>query len=259
MRKTRTSHIVYAILATVAVVVLFVTYGTVLPAVPFAPVSLNGPTVVDSDGEATVVVDTESRRALIMNAEGDMTGVIDCTTADSPVNAITDACVSDGLVYVSGVRFAPDSDVIDKERVAVYSEGGAPIALVFEKQGDESTIPLVKSLSDIPDGVAVAYESYYPQGVLSEGVGNEDESSRVDDAGYRIVFEVLGTGEKLITDTEGVATHDAAMTDDGSGRYVLLSARGVLDDGVAAIDSNLYAGRVFTSIDVGNGAYVRHA
>ena len=155
MRKTRVSHIVLAILATVAVVVLFVTYGTVLPAVPFAPVSLDRPTVVDSDGESTVVVDTESRRALIMNADGEMTGVIDCTTADSPVNAITDVRVSDGLVYVSGVRFAPDSDIIEKERVAVYSEGGTPIALAFEMQGDGSATPLVKSLSDIPDGVAV--------------------------------------------------------------------------------------------------------
>ena len=75
MMPASKSHIVLGVLAALAAAVLFITYGTVLPAAPFVPVQLNGPTAVDSDGEFTGIVDTESHRALILNAEGDLTGV----------------------------------------------------------------------------------------------------------------------------------------------------------------------------------------
>ena len=106
MKSMRISRIVLTACAVFAAIVLFVTYGTVLPAAPFASIQLDGPTTVDSDGEFSAIVDSGSRRVLILNGEGDLTGVVDCTTADAPV-AVTDVCVVDGSICISGVRFAP--------------------------------------------------------------------------------------------------------------------------------------------------------
>ena len=140
MHTTGRLHIVLAVLAALAGVVLFSTYGTVLPAAPFSPISLNSPSVVDSDNNTTVVVDSESRRALILNAEGNLTGVVSCATADCPIEAITDVCVGDNAIYLSGIRFVPDSDVVDQERVVAYDKDGSLQGIVFEIPGMKSSL-----------------------------------------------------------------------------------------------------------------------
>ncbi|MBR0405166.1 MAG: hypothetical protein IJI68_08215 [Eggerthellaceae bacterium] len=98
MKSRRPLHIVLAVLAVISAMVLFVTYGKTIPVSPFDTVRLEQPTVVDSDGEVTAVVVGESRRALVLNSSGDLTGIINCETLDSPIDAITDVCVSNGLV-----------------------------------------------------------------------------------------------------------------------------------------------------------------
>ena len=238
MEKRRISHIVLAVLSVAAAMVLFVTYGTVLPSAPFVAVPLNGPTTADSDGEFTVVADTESRRALILNADGDLTGVVSCVTADSPVDAITDVCVRDGRIYVLGVRYEPDSDTITKERVAVYDKGGNLQDVVYEKAGrDENR--LIKALHDTREGVAVSYEQY-----------SVDQPDAVKGD---IVFDLIG--EDGITQIGQVkkgstGVFDVALADDDNGeyRYVTLSVRGMLGDGESEFDQKVLAGHVYTAI-----------
>lgn len=82
MEPVRKSHVVVAVLAAA---VLFATYGTALPSAPFMPVQVSGPSAADSDGGMTVIADSESRRALILNEDGDLTGVASCSMADSPM------------------------------------------------------------------------------------------------------------------------------------------------------------------------------
>ena len=103
MKKARKSHIVLAILAALAAAVLFATYGTVLLSAPFSEIEIAGPIVVDSDGNMTAIADSESRRALILNADNNLTGIVDCTIIDAPSDAITDVCVSNGIIYLLGV------------------------------------------------------------------------------------------------------------------------------------------------------------
>lgn len=155
MAGSRIAHIVLVVAAVFAAAVLFVTYGTVLLAAPFAEVQLNGPSLVDSDGECTAVADTESRRVLILNSEDDLTGVVSCATMDSPIEAVTNVCVSQGVVYVSGVLYAADSDNIAKERVAAYDKGGNLLGVVYETEGYGTSLAKIKGLDDAVQGCAV--------------------------------------------------------------------------------------------------------
>ena len=240
MEKRRISHIVLAVLAVAAAVMLFATYGTVLPAAPFAPIQLGGPTTADSDGEFTAVVDTESRRVLIMNADGDLTGVVSCLTADSPIDAITDVCVSKGYVYVAGVRYEPDSSVIAEERLAFYDKGGNYKGIVFSIRGDGDS-PDIKALCDVPEGVAVAYERTDHDGPLKT-------SSTI---AFDIVDKDAATRIGTI-DAGAISTYAAAFAADGKGdyRYATLSVRGVLSDGKTDYASETLTNHVFTAIDI---------
>lgn len=244
MKSIRKSHIVLALLAVFAAAVLFVNYGTVLLSVPFASVHLNGPTSVDSDGEHTVAIDTESRRALIMNSSGDLTGVVSCSTIDSPVDAITDVCVSNNRVYVSGVRYMPDSDNIFQERVAVYDKGGNFKGVVYELEGDGST-PLIKSLSDVSDGVVVSHEKEIHQ-------GSEESRART----FCISFVLIGQNEtkEIGTDSSrNAAAFDVAVSDageEGAYQYAILNSLGILDNETVDYTPQVYEGHVYTSIDI---------
>ena len=257
METLNKSRIVLTALAVLAAAVLFVTYGTVLPSAPFASIPLNGPTAVDSDGRITGVVDTESRRALILNADGDLTGVVSCATTDSPFDAITDVCVKDGLVYLSGARFAPDSDAIEQERVAVYDKGGNFQGVVFEKDGDGSAIPSIKSLNDAATGVVISYEKRADwdsaQEAYHEEVKDRTGTDAIDEPGNEVAFLLLGSAEPHTVDTGDVPIHDAAFSDGDGARYAVLSVRGVLNDEASDLGSQQFTGRVFAAIDLGDG------
>lgn len=233
MKSMRISRIVLTACAVFAAVVLFVTYGTVLPAVPFASIQLDGPTTVDSDGKFSAIVDSGSRRVLILNGDGDLTGVVDCTTADTPVDAVTGVCVVDEAICISGVRFAPDSDVIQRERVAFYDKGGNFQGVFFEKEGAGSVLPAIKSLSDAPDGVVIAY------------AGQENAT----------VFELVnenGTTELKDTGKNSYQMHDAAFSAGDENHYATLDVYGTLYDDTSKSASSTYAGHAFTSIDIGD-------
>jgi len=240
MKTIRKSHVALAVCAVFAAMVLLATYGTVLPSAPFVSVPLNGPTVVDSDGEFTAVADTESRRVLIMNADGDLTGVTSCMTADSPIDAIFDACVSDGLVYLSGVRYVPDSDDIAQERVVVYDKGGNYRGTVFEIAG-QGDIPAIKSLCDAHGGVAVAYEN----------ASDKDGEAPVG----AIVVDYIGASgiSRIGTVYSGaMRAFDAALAPKGETgyQYATLSARGLLNDGESYYAPQVHVGHAFTAIDI---------
>lgn len=108
-----------------AAVVLFVGYGKITRAAPFVPVQLDRPVAADSDGEVTAIIDHESSRALILNGDAELTGVVNFSVVDSPVQVATDICVSEGIVYVAGVKYAPESELVTEERVAAYDTGGS--------------------------------------------------------------------------------------------------------------------------------------
>ena len=240
MEPKRISRIALTVLAIMAAAVLFATYGTVLPSMPFAPIHIDGPTAVDSDGEFTVVADTESRRALIINAEGDLTGVVSCTTSDSPIDAITDVCVSNGRLYLSGVRYKPDSEAIAQERVVVYDKGGNFQGVAYELKGN-GVAPKIKSLCDAPDGVVVAYEN-----------DNDDDPAN---AKFSVSFSLINqhtSSEINSIDLHGFEAFSVAVAAEGDDAYcyAVLNARGILSDGQNDYSSQVYDGHVYTAIGI---------
>lgn len=252
MKSMRIVRIISAVFAALAVAVLFVTYGTVLPAAPFAPIQLDGPTVVDSDGSLSVVVDAESQRALILNADGDLTGVVGCATADTPIDAITDVCISDGLVYLSGVRFVADSDIIDQERVIVYDKGGKLQGIAYEISDINDVSPSIKALCEVKDGVVVAHKK---QDSPSSEEGDSAKSG--DDEGDSqfkpislVMIEENGSHEVDVISGGNTAVHDVAFSSGETNHYVSLSIRGVLNDDASEYASHVYAGHVFTAVDI---------
>ena len=167
MKKIPLQNTIAAILALAAIVFLFATYGTTLPSAPFASIALNGPTAADSNGELTAIVDTESRRVLVLNDDGDLTGEVDCTTFNSPIDAVSNVCVSQKFIYVAGVKYAPDSSAIEKERIAIYDKGGNFQGIYYElvrKDSDSvqmySNIPSIVSICSVPDGVIAVLRGY---------------------------------------------------------------------------------------------------
>lgn len=244
----RKSQVVLVLAAVFAVVFLMATYGTALPSLPFATVSLNGPTKADAAGEFAAIADTESRRVLILNTDGQLTGVIDCTTFDSPVEFVSDVCVSDGKVFVAGARLAPDSSDIEKERIAIYDKGGNLQDVVYERDytdDDSSNRPHLnfsfKGLDDAPGGVVLSVM----------GQCEDDDSSKtsqalsfvyVDEDGYRTIDK---------GDAGEIGIHDVTYSMSGN-HYLVLSIRGMIDDSDDDAP-HLFPQRVFTAIDAGEG------
>lgn len=246
--KRRILHIILVLAALFSVAVLFVTYGTVLSTAPFASVKLNGPSAVDSNGQLTAVIDSESRRALIINSDGDLTGVVSCTTTDSPVDAFTDVCVVGDYVFLSGVRFMPDSDHIQMERVSVYDKGGNLKTIPYEVKEDDSISPSIKSLSATEDEAIIAFV-----GSSSEGSSESAKTSDSDNPAYEITFQgitILGPGEQCVSVKTDDIIHDAAFSSNGENHYATLNYRGLLDDNNPENITGVYDNRVFTAIAI---------
>lgn len=242
METFRKSHIVLAVLAIFAASVLFITYGTTLPSAPFASIPLDGPTVVDSDGNMTAMADTESHRVLILNNENSLTGVVRTDVTESPFDAVTDTCVVGDLVYIAGMRFAPDSDIIQNEVVATYDKGGNAKGIVFKLPGNNQVYPSIKSLSNAENGVVVSY---------TKEIADTDKEQSNDT--YELAFHIVNHDEDRELHSESIrelATYDTAFSFSPAIQYTTLSIRGRLNDSLSEYDASVYKDHVFTSIDI---------
>lgn len=231
MNRIQIRNVILALAAIAAVLFLVATYGTALPSLPFASVPFNGPIASDSDGKMTAIADTESRRVLILNADSDLTGVVDCTTFDSPVEAVVDVRVSDELVYVAGVKYAPDSTDVQLERVAVYDKGGNLQGVAFEAEGSVLGNK-IKCLAADDEGVVVGLVQY-------------DDAS----AGLSFVFANLDTKREVANAKELQDIFDVAFSAK-TDEFVVLSSRGLLNDNIVEGPAHAFPNRVFTAIDL---------
>ena len=252
----RAFRIVLAILAFAAAAMLFMTYGTVVLSAPFSEVPLSGPVVADSNGEMTVIVDSDSRRALILDSNGELTGVVSCTTMDSPVDAITDVCISDGCVYAAGVRYEPDSDEVQLERVSQFGMDGQFLGTVFEVAGHNSSVPSIKSLScALHQGLAISYSKFAQVKVPAqiENASEPEHQEETPGSKETIAFVFLdGSGARevgSVVESE-FRISDIALALGDESYYATLSERGLLDDNGESYDSSVYNGRVFVAVDI---------
>lgn len=256
LKSGRILHLVLTVLAVLAAGALFAIYGTALPTTPFGAVRLEGPTFADSNGEYTVVVDSRSRRALILDKSGSITGMVNTLMTDSPIDAITDVCVEGESIYLLGVRFASGSDVIKSERVVKSDAKGNLFDIVYEKKDEDTTVPSIKALSNVSGGCAIAHEVYSSQGTGASSTDKRVETTGgkiLGETGYGVTFEIVdgsGSGKKASIAANDVVVHDAAYSAGKTEHCAILSIRGVLEGGNEAYDHRLFEGHVLTSIDI---------
>lgn len=142
-------RIALILMVVLSLFVFIMSLGMVVPHTrPFGSLDLNGPVVADSDGHNTVIADTEARRVLVLDERMRLISIISFDVADAPIDAVTDLCVSQGTVYVAGIRYLEGSTDIDKERVISYDVLGAHDTEVFTREGDGANVPSIKSIGD---------------------------------------------------------------------------------------------------------------
>ena len=155
LKRTQRWRLPFVVLAVLCALATAASFGMVFPPSFFEPVAIDGPTVFDTDGMLSVVVDSGSKRVLILNSRHKLPGIVSCNEIDSPLESVTDACVSNGKVYLAGVVYKTDSDVIEHERVVAYGTSGRSGKIVYECEESGHQLPAIKTLDNAEDGVFV--------------------------------------------------------------------------------------------------------
>lgn len=238
-KHVRPLRIALVVLAVLSALVVLATFGISLPFSAFSPLEINGPTCADSNGEVTAIVDSESRRVLLLNAQHKLTGIISCDELNAPLEAVTDVCVTDKTVYVAGVQYQKDSDIIVRERVVAYARSGKTMSVVFDLDATNHMTPQIMSLDGSDDGVYV---------VLCQ-----EESANAENEGIEVIHVNL-EGTRVIDkrQMEVASVYDVGYNAK-NGVLRTLSQRGAIDDDFdeSGIDDEPFlADHVFTSLDV---------
>ena len=97
---------------------------------------------------------------LILDSSGQLTGIVNCMTPESPFDTIVDACVSDGIVYLAGERDDDETDIPKLHRVAAYNRGGDYLGTAFEANKLQNHFIWVLAISEAPDGAVVAISGF---------------------------------------------------------------------------------------------------
>lgn len=221
MQQKRALHIriVLVVLAVFAALVSIGTLGIELPVSSASPIRLNAPTIADSNGARTAIVDSESRRVLILNKDYKLTGIINCDAPNAPIEAVTDVCITNDTIYVAGVRYQKDSDLIVNERVVAYDSRGASEAVVFDMDVGNELVPTIKTMDSEGDDafVVIAGEEEYQ----SDGRPLSDVRVILVN---RDVCQELDTGKFEVTSVYDIGYSHVVK------QFQTLSVRGVLDD-----------------------------
>ncbi len=148
--------------AIISALVAIATFGMSIATSPWGAVDIVGPTAADSNGEMTAIVDSESRHVLILNARNELSGIVDCEQLNSPIEAVTDVCVAGDTIYVAGLQYQQDSDIIVRERVVAYDKHGSREEVLYDLEVDNNWMPEMKTMDSAGDGVFVVlfHESY---------------------------------------------------------------------------------------------------
>ena len=263
------------ILAALSALVVIATFGRGEPLNPLVPIQLNAPSVADHNQKHTVIVDSESRRVLILNKDNKLTGIISCDALNAPIEAVTDVCVADDIIYIAGVQYQKDSTVIVRERVVAYDSRGRSSTIVYDKEVDNEGIPSIRSMDNIDSDVYFVMvtdsEKQLSNGQTGSDVkvyrANRSECEEVVnetidlpgvyDIGYsaRSSYYATISERGVFNDTYGFNTRAAAQTlqQGGAAEKTVTNAAKQAQDG----QEIPYLGeRMFTSLDITNDGTV---
>lgn len=236
VKKLKLKLVAY-LLAVFAGLTIIATYGISLPRAPFAPVDLNGPTAIDSNGSMTVVADSASRRLMLLDNRDRLLSMIKYDSLNTPIEAVTEVCISGDRVYVAGLSYKKDSYEIERERVLAYDLHGAYQGILYEAPHVVEFSPSIKFMHTLPTGVLV-------------GVATEDAEGSYARSSLSFVMLHGGTATNLfsVDDIDGGAYDgDYCVSSDA---YVIATGRGRLVGTYPGIESQEVARRMFSLADI---------
>ena len=225
----------------VSVIVIIMSLGVSLPASPFEKVELSGPIICDTDGEATVIVDSEASRALLLDKSYRLTRIVNLDLTNSPMESITDAIVSSGRAYLAGVSYHGDSSLISRETIASYGLFHAPYEVLTEYSDESRYDPFIKSLTEAPNSIYVTTVENASDEAAEEALVSLVVHEFAPDGTHQEAFR----SEKMDVDVF------SAGYDESTSTVVTVSQRGLINDGLGEDEDNPLSDYAFTDIDVG--------
>lgn len=215
--RLRVAAIVFAALCALVVIA---TFGRGDPLNPFSPIQLNAPSVADHNSKHTAIVDSESRRVLILNKNDKLTGIISCDALNSPLEAVTDVCVAGDLIYVAGVQYETDSTVIVRERVVAYDSRGRSSTIVFDKEVENENTPSIRTMDSVGDDVYFVMVTDSEKQLPNDQTGSDIKVYRING----------GNCEEVVNETIDLpGVYDIGYSARSS-YYATISERGVFND-----------------------------
>ena len=232
----------FAVLAVICTLISLATFGTRFPSLPWAPVSLNKPVAADSNGTVTAIVDSDSRRVLILNKNQQLQGVIDCEQLNSPIETVTDVCVSNDGIYIAGAQYQRDSTIISRERVVAYNTYGTSERILYDSSVNYGMLSSIKSMDCTDDGVYVLQhqEDYLPNRDPAVYILHIDNDGNIDSDSVNTSIGSVPSVSVFDIGYSAVADKCMGITAQGA----LINSNGEVDV------SGALAQHVFTSLDV---------
>ena len=228
-----------------SVIVIILSLGSELPQTPFDTVRLNAPTLADTDGNATVIVDSEARRMLFLDSNFALTRIVNFDDEKPPLQAITDVSVAKAHAYVAGVNYYGESNLIEGESIIQYGLYRSPYTTVLDLGSERLYQPRIKSLNDSEEGLYVTLLNR--TGIA--GTSSQDESIKV--------ILLAGGEQETVYESESLEFDVfSAGYDDKAGTVVTVSQRGVLNDSLDPSEKNPFADYAFSEVDLGSDGCV---
>lgn len=237
MHKGRALHAVVVVLALLSTFVTLASLGASLPASPFAPVEFENPTATDSNERVTVVADSQSRRLLVMDANNELRRIVNYESLNSPIDAVTDVCVTPTSIFVVGVRYLQDSDVIIQERVLRYDLFANSHTVVYQTDEDPLMLRSIVSVCDSGNDAIVGQLDYSKDQTTFLGVrayaSEGERPQKVATAPTSYVFDA------------GIAANEKT----GAYEFTTLSRLGVIDESTSK-DASETSEQTYIAVDI---------
>ncbi|MDO4183493.1 MAG: MFS transporter [Coriobacteriia bacterium] len=212
IKKLSRKTVILSALAVLAAMVLAYSIGRTITPPWQMGLSWESPSIIASDGGASVVVDQNGGRVSFLNPNNEVVRTTNFDATSAYLDSIFCAYVDGGDVYLSGCEYYNDGSIISSERVLRYSSSGVFQEVVYEKQVPETDRQVVARIKDmeVVDGHLV----------LCVGSSAEVRALQVDEYGHTITLQQLDTQGPPFAADYNPALNALAATDYSGQVYV---------------------------------------
>ena len=243
MKVRKKLHIAALVLAVIAALGVISSLGVSLPVPMVGTYALQGPTAANSAEGITSIIDSQSRRLLILDGDDAVSSAVTLDSADSPVDMARDTCVSGGYVYIVGLIYDQTGDLVCKESVLKYDTRGQLVDTVFELESDEENRHTILSICPAEHGIYAVVKHNVED---SSYDGRAVEIMELGDEGARVVKSI---------DAQAFSIRQISYNP-VSGDYIGLNVLGALTEDGTMFAPNDLPDYAFTSLALDDAGVV---